>query len=157
MMKFVALTVLAMTIVVSNAAPVIYSPSSVSNVTSSPDGTYEGSVPFIIDVSMAFNIDTVDVDINVKVAHQTVKCPGEPFDFSGGTVSFPNISKTGDCMGDALRGQHKDPSKYTMTQNGDGSLTFHSGFPDLKLKQQVSTSESDSDISLYVIYYSACY
>ena len=71
------------------------------------------------------------------MAHQDIKCPGEPFAFSGGTVTFPNITKTGDCMGDALRGKKKDVTKFLLTSNSDGSLTFHSdGWPNLKLKKQ---------------------
>merc|ERR1719235_117876 len=40
-------------------------------------------------------------------------------------------------MGDALRKQKKDVSKFTIDINSDGSLTFHSdGWPDLKLTKK---------------------
>merc|ERR1712232_123709 len=102
-----------------------------------PTGTYEGSVPFIIDVTVDFSSATVaNMDINVKVAHQEIKCPAEAIAISGSEVTFPNTGKTGDCMGDALRGQKKDVSKYSLTINDDGSLTFHSdGYPAMKLKK----------------------
>merc|ERR1711953_893162 len=51
--------------------------------------------------------------------------------------TFPNTGKTGDCVGDALRGQKKDPSKYYLDINSDGTLSFHSdGYPSLKLKKK---------------------
>merc|ERR1719386_409960 len=105
-----------------------------------PTGTYEGSVPFIIDIVMNFDSATsADVDVNVKIAHQEIKCPGEAIAVSDTTITFPNTGKTGDCMGDALRGQKKDVSKYSMTMNSDGSLTFHSdGYPPLKLKKKTA-------------------
>merc|ERR1719331_3802811 len=78
-----------------------------------------------------------DLDINIKVAKQEVKCTGEAVAISDTSITFPNAGKTGDCMGDALRGQKKDPSKYSLTINSDGSLTFHSdGYPAMKLKKK---------------------
>merc|ERR1712167_66316 len=108
----------AAVVVVALSAPVIdmhTRPQMSGNVTDAPSGLYEGGVPFIIDVQMTFSGSTVDADINVKVAHQEIKCPGEPTAISGSTISFPNITKTGDCMGDALRGQKKDVTKYSIT------------------------------------------
>merc|ERR1719359_1628486 len=109
-----------------------------SSNTLAPSGKYEGSVPFIIDISMDITSATAaDLDINVKVAHQEIKCPGEAIAMSDAAITFPNTAKTGDCMGDNLRGQKKDPSKYSLDINSDGSLTFHSdGYPDMKLKQK---------------------
>merc|ERR1719394_1142715 len=102
-----------------------------------PTGAYEGSVPFIIDITMDFSASTVNADINVKVAHQEIKCPSEAVAYTSTAVTFPNIVNTGDCMGDALRGQKKDVSKFTISINSDGSLTFHSdGWPDLKLTKK---------------------
>merc|ERR1712056_100442 len=96
-----------------------------------------GSVPFIIDITMVFGASTVNADINVKIAHQEIKCPTEAVAYSATAVTFPNIAATGDCMGDALRTQKKDVSKYNLDINSDGSLTFHSdGYPDMKLKKQ---------------------
>merc|ERR1712146_322053 len=57
------------------------------------------------------------------------------------SITFPNIATTGDCMGDALRQQKKDVSKFTIDINSDGSLTFHSdGWPDLKLTKKTMTA-----------------
>merc|ERR1712093_860552 len=102
-----------------------------------PSGEYEGSVPFIVDIKCTFNGDnTMDFDNNVKIQHQEIKCPKVPITVNGNTITFPNIQKTGDCMGDALRGQKKDVTKFSIGINSDGTLTFHSTWPDLKLKKQ---------------------
>merc|ERR1712051_507887 len=104
-------------------------------------GKYEGSVPFIIDITVDITSSTTaDMDINVKIAKQEIKCPNEAILIKGNTITFPNIGKPGDCMGDALRTQKKDTSKYTLDVNADGSLTFHSdGYPDMKLKKKTLT------------------
>merc|ERR1711971_898173 len=103
-------------------------------------GVYEGSVPFIIDITMDFSASTVNADINVKIAHQEIKCPTEAVAYSATAVTFPNIAATGDCMGDALRTQKKDVTKYNLDINSDGSLTFHSdGYPDMKLTKKTLT------------------
>merc|ERR1719231_4594 len=106
---------------------------------SSLSGHYEGSVPFILDMNLIFPGDgTMNFDQNVKVAHQEIKCPTEKIAETASAVTFPNIANTGDCMGDALRGQKKDVSKFTIDINSDGSLTFHSdGWPDLKLTKKI--------------------
>merc|ERR1712228_231337 len=105
-----------------------------------PSGAYEGSVPFIIDITMDFGVATVNADINVKIAHQEIKCPTEAVAYSATAVTFPNIAATGDCMGDALRKQKKDVTKYNLDINSDGSLTFHSdGYPDMKLTKKSLT------------------
>merc|ERR1712217_542364 len=103
-------------------------------------GHYEGSVPFILDMNLIFPGDgTMNFDQNVKVAHQEIKCPTEKIAETATAVTFPNIANTGDCMGDALRGQKKDVSKFTISINADGTLTFHSdGWPDLKLTKKTS-------------------
>merc|ERR1719282_541223 len=99
-----------------------------------PVGAYEGSVPFIIDITMDFGTSTVNADINVKVAHQEIKCPAEAVAYTATAVTFPNIGNTGDCMGDALRGQKKNVAKYMLDINSDGTLSFHSdGYPSMKL------------------------
>merc|ERR1719355_160085 len=79
----------------------------------------------------------MDFDNNVKVAKQEIKCPGAKIAETDTAVTFPNIGNTGDCMGDALRGQKKDVTKFKIDINSDGTLTFHSdGWPDLKLKKK---------------------
>jgi saccharopepsin len=103
-------------------------------------GHYEGHVPFILDMKLIFPGDgTVNFDQNVKVAHKEIKCPTEKIAETASAVTFPNIANAGDCMGDALRIQKKDVSKFTIEINKDGSLTFHSdGWPDLELKKTAS-------------------
>ena len=79
---------------------------------------------------------TADLEINIMIAKQEVICKGEKVTVDSGSVHFTDIATTGDCMGDALRAQGKDPSKYFMDVNADGSLTFHSdGYPNLKMKK----------------------
>merc|ERR1711991_300954 len=106
-------------------------------VASAISGTYKGSVPFILDMTIVFPGDgTMNFDQNVKVASTEVKCPTEKIAETASQVTFPESAKDGDCLGDALRGQKKDPSKFIIDINSDGSLTFKSdGWPDLKLKK----------------------
>jgi len=105
-------------------------------------GSFCGSVPFIIDNKITFNDDgTTDLDFNVKIAHKDVACKAEQTTTSATTVTFPNSASKGDCVGDALRSQKKDPSKYYLDINADGTLTFHSdGYPDLKMKPCTSST-----------------
>merc|ERR1739844_507399 len=104
-------------------------------------GQYEGSVPFILDMNLIFPGDgTMNFDQNVKVAHKEIKCPTEKISETATAITFPNIANTGDCMGDALRDQKKDVTKFTITINSDGTLTFKSdGWPDLKLTKKTLT------------------
>merc|ERR1719331_2816334 len=102
-----------------------------------PSGVYEGGVPMIIDVKVTINSGTsLDLDLNVKIIKDEVKCAGEATATSATDITFPNSGNTGDCMGDSLRNQHKDPSKVKLSINSDGSLTFHSPWPNLKLKKK---------------------
>merc|ERR1712093_148726 len=110
-------------------------------------GKYEGSVPLIVDITVNFNADgTMDFDNNVKIQHLEVKCQKVAITVTDTTVTFPNIQKTGDCMGDALRGQKKDVSKFSIGINSDGTLTFHSTWPDLKLKKVSEEIVADETI-----------
>merc|ERR1712232_156938 len=102
-------------------------------------GSYEGSVPFIIDVNADFNGSgaKADVDINVKVASKHFTCKGESIAETDAQVTFPNAVNTGDCLGDGIREDKKDPSKYIIVKNSDGTLTYKSdGYPDLKMKKK---------------------
>merc|ERR1711966_536108 len=103
-----------------------------------PSGHYEGGVPFILDMNLNFNADgTMDFDNNVKVAKQEINCAKVAIAVSDTAVTFPNIAKTGDCLGDALRAQKKDVTKFSLDIDSDGTLTFHSdGWPDLKLTKK---------------------
>lgn len=113
-----------------------YTQPSVVETATTPTGSYCGSVPFILDNRIVINSATsADLDINIKIAHKEVKCTAEAIAVSGSTVSFPHTGTTGDCMGDALRSQGKDASKYYLDVNDDGTLAFHSdGYPTLKMK-----------------------
>jgi hypothetical protein len=101
-------------------------------------GKYEGSVPFIIDITGDFKSAAAsDFEINVKVAYQGIKCTCQSVALSDTAVTFPNIASTGDCMSDDLRGQMRGVSKYSLDVNSDGTLTFRSdGYPDFKLTQK---------------------
>merc|ERR1712139_161385 len=102
-------------------------------------GSYEGSVPFIIDVTADFDGSgsKADVDVNVKVASVRITCPGETIAEDDSQVTFPNAVNTGDCLGDGIRSDSKDPSKYIINKNGDGTLTYKSdGYPDLNMTKK---------------------
>merc|ERR1712137_118905 len=78
-----------------------------------------------------------DADINVKVASTRFQCPGEAYTNDGSIITFDTTGSDGDCLGDGIRTDGKDPSKYFLDVNSDGTLTFHSdGYPDLKLKKK---------------------
>merc|ERR1719410_2547718 len=113
-----------------------------------PSGKFCGSVPFIVDISVKFNGDgTVNFYNNVKVAKQVIDCKAEAVTITGSDIIFTNIQKTGDCMGDALRSQKKDVTKFTLSMNSDGTLTFHSTWPDLKMKP--CSSQGDNTVTVY--------
>merc|ERR1712032_1163353 len=115
-------------------------------VVAAPSGTYEGSVPFIIDVKVTIDSATsMDMDINVKIQHEEVKCQAEATATSDTAITFPNAANTGDCMGDSLRKQKKDPTKVSLKINPDGTLTFHSQWPDLKLKPKKTNVAADCE------------
>merc|ERR1712159_277889 len=102
-------------------------------------GSFEGSVPFIIDVTADFDGSgaKADVDVNVKVASTRITCPGETIAETDAQVTFPNAVNDGDCLGDGIRSDSKDPSKYIINKNGDGTLTYKSdGYPDLKMTKK---------------------
>merc|ERR1712110_1130569 len=101
-------------------------------------GKYEGSVPFIITIDALFKGDgTADMDINVKIAHEEINCPGTKIAETDSQVTFPTSSQKGDCLGDGIRSQGKDPAKYLIIKNSDGTLTYKSdGYPDLKMTQK---------------------
>merc|ERR1711934_708525 len=102
-------------------------------------GSYEGSVPFIIDVTADFDGSgsKADVDVNVKVASTRITCPGEAIAETDAQVSFPNAVNDGDCLGDGIRSDGKDVTKYVIIKGSDGGLTYKSdGYPDLKMKKK---------------------
>merc|ERR1712228_987534 len=99
-------------------------------------GSYTGRVRGIIKITMDFETDsTVNAFISV-IGQQDISCPTESYTASATSIGFANIAEDGDCFGDALRGQGKDTSKYTLDINSDGTLTFHSdGYPNMKMKK----------------------
>merc|ERR1712078_948177 len=102
-------------------------------------GSFEGQVPFIIDVTADFDGSgkQADVDVNVKVASTRITCPGETIAEDDSQVTFPNAVNDGDCLGDGICSDSKDPSKYIINKNGDGTLTYKSdGYPDLKMTKK---------------------
>merc|ERR1712048_1530070 len=102
----------------------------------SMSGSYTGRVPGIIKITMDFQTEsTVNAFISV-IGQQDISCPSEAYSASDSVITFIGIGDAGDCFGDALRGQGKDTSKYTLDINSDGSLTFHSdGYPNMKMKK----------------------
>merc|ERR1711937_306836 len=76
---------------------------------------------------------TVNAFVSV-IGQQDISCPTEKYTEADAVIGFTNIGVDGDCFGDALRGQGKDTSRYTLDINSDGSLTFHGdGYPDMKM------------------------
>merc|ERR1712151_993548 len=99
-------------------------------------GSYTGRVIGIIKITMDFQSDsTVNAFISV-IGQQDISCPTETYSATDSSITFDNIGTDGDCFGEALRGQGKDTSKYTLDINSDGTLTFHSdGYPNMKMKK----------------------
>jgi len=96
-------------------------------------GSYTGRVIGIIKITMDFSADTVNAFISV-IGQEDISCPVEAYTATDSMITFDNIGTDGDCFGDALRGQGKDTSKYTLDINSDGTLTFHSdGYPNMKM------------------------
>merc|ERR1712196_296249 len=102
-------------------------------------GSYTGRVVGIIKINMDFDgVSTANAFISV-IGQEDISCPSEEYVEADGVITFTNIATDGDCFGDALRGQGKDTSKYTLDINSDGTLTFHSdGYPDMKMKKDSS-------------------
>merc|ERR1712048_1219455 len=100
------------------------------------DGTWVGRVPGIIKVTVSLSgSDSANLDVSV-IGQKDIKCT-ETITETDSLISFPDGPNTGDCLGDSLRGQKKDPTKYTLIKNSDGSLSFTSdGYPTLKLTEQ---------------------
>merc|ERR1712072_1358139 len=108
-------------------------------------GSYEGSVPFIIDINCDFDGSAkAHVDVNVKVASVRINCEAEDIAETDSGITFPNSGTDGDCLGDGVRSDSKDPSKYLIEKNADGTLNFKSdGYPDMKLtKSSLMTSDA---------------
>merc|ERR1712048_80550 len=100
------------------------------------EGTWMGRVPGIIKVTLSLSgSDKANLDVSV-IGHTDIKCD-ESITETDSLITFPNGATTGDCLGDGVRGQGKDPSKYTLIKNSDGTISFTSdGYPSLKMTKQ---------------------
>merc|ERR1712048_828479 len=100
------------------------------------EGTWMGRVPGIIKVTVSLSgSDKANLDVSV-IGHTDIKCD-EAITETDSLITFPNGATTGDCLGDGVRGQGKDPSKYTLIKNSDGTISFTSdGYPSLKMTKQ---------------------
>ena len=101
-------------------------------------GTWEGSVPFIIDVEATFDGSAKGhIKVNVKIAKDLIDCTTEDLAEDDSQITFPSVGTVGDCLGDGVRIDKKDPTKYFLIKNSDGTLTFKSdGYPALKMKKK---------------------
>ncbi len=89
-------------------------------------GHYMGRVRGIIKIDVTFNGDaTVDTTINV-IGQTKIDCSAENIAETDSLVTFPDVPTVGDCVGDGIRTDGKDPTKYTIIKNDDGTLTFTS-------------------------------
>merc|ERR1712138_187211 len=81
---------------------------------------------------------------DVKVASIRINCEAEDIAETDAQVTFPSSGNDGDCLGDGVRSDSKDPSKYMIEKSADGTLNFKSdGYPDLKLtKKSLMTSDA---------------
>ena len=114
----------------------LFAPIIGAVIAAAPSGTYKGSMPLIIEVTVTIGSSTaLDMDINLKIEGTRWRCKTETVVASATTITLPNREKTGDCMGDALRKYKLNPSKLSLSINADNSLTIHGPWPDLKLKQ----------------------
>merc|ERR1711991_111504 len=79
-------------------------------------GTYKGSVPFILDMTIIFPGDgTMNFDQNVKVASTEVKCPAEKIAETDAQITFPNSAADGDCLGDHFVASQKILPSSSLT------------------------------------------
>merc|ERR1712093_470440 len=104
-----------------------------------------------IDVTADFDGSgsKADVDVNVKAASVRITCPGETIAEDDSQVTFPDAVNDGDCLGDGIRSDSKDPSKYIINKNGDGTLTYKSdGYPDLKMTKKALMAKADNLIAV---------
>ena len=123
----------------------LFAPIIGTVIAAAPSGTYKGSMPLIIEVTVTIGSSTtLDMDINLKIEGTRWRCKAETVVTSATTITLPNREKTGDCMGDAMRKYKKNPSKLSLSINADNSLTIHGPWPDLKLKQGSGSGSTSS-------------
>ncbi len=84
---------------------------------------------------------TSTVDTTIDVISQTkIDCSAEKIAETDSLVTFPDAPTVGDCVGDGIRTDGKDHTKYTIIKNDDGTLTFTSdGCPNLRMTKQSLT------------------
>merc|ERR1719158_1437208 len=69
-------------------------------------------------------------------------CKSQTVSESGSKITFSDIGTPGNCMGDAIRGQNKDVTKYYLTQESATQVTFYSdGYPKMAMKLQSLETE----------------
>ncbi len=87
---------------------------------------YMSRVRDIVGIDVTFNGDaTVDATIDV-IAQTKIECSSENIAETGGLVTFPGARTEGDCIGENIRSDGKDPANLTIIKNDDGVLTFTS-------------------------------
>jgi len=99
-------------------------------------GVYQGSVPLIGKWQVTFNSAT-NVDYHHSITGNVLDCRSQTVSESGSKITFSDIGTPGNCMGDAIRGQNKDVTKYYLTQDSATQVTFYSdGYPKMAMKLQ---------------------
>ena len=103
-----------------------------------------GRVRGIIKIDVTFNGDaTMDTIIDV-IGQTKIDCSAENIAETDSLVTFPDAPAVGDCVSDDIRTDGKDPTKYTIIKNDDGTLTFTSdGYPNLKMTKQSLAAKED--------------
>ncbi len=83
----------------------------------------------LLDASVTIDVpfdDDATVDTTIDVIDQTkIDCSAENIAETDSLVTFPDAPTVGDCVGDGVRTDGKDPTKYTIIMNDDGTLAFN--------------------------------
>merc|ERR1712140_158678 len=112
-------------------------------------GLYQGSVPLIGKWQVTFNSAT-NVDYHHSIMGNVLDCASQTVSESGGKITFSDIGTTGNCMGDSIRGQGKDVTKYYLTEDSATQVTFYSdGYPKMAMKLQSLEAKSGVTLGLY--------
>ncbi len=87
-------------------------------------GHYMGRVRGIIKIDVTSTGDaTVDTTIDV-IGQTKIDCSAENTAETDSLVTCPDAPTVGDCVGDGIRTDGKDPTKYTtIIKNDDGTST----------------------------------
>ena len=83
--------------------------------------------------------------LDVKIAKKVIDCNAEAETFAA-SAGAASLTSTMHCMGDALRGQGKDPRQLMLTLDSDGTLgVSFPGWGSMKLKSCQSEEEQALD------------